>query len=105
MPQPVYRLSLRRTIASKQSKHTVNMMAYTVGITGNFAAVPQIIEAWRSKAPGLSVTTWFLYTIIGLIWLVYAIQHRQGPLIVAQTVCISANLAVVTGWAVNHWLR
>jgi uncharacterized protein with PQ loop repeat len=66
--------------------------------------VPQIIEAWSSDAPGLAVLTWALFTGIGCIWLVYAILHKQKPLIVAQTVGIVCNLAVVVGWIYNNWI-
>lgn len=87
------------------SKRTVNTMAYTVGVGGNIAVIPQIIKAWQSDAPGLAVLTWLLFVGIGFIWLVYAIQHRQKPLIVAQITGISCNIAVVLGWVVNNWLR
>lgn len=82
----------------------VNAMAYVVGVGGNIAVVPQIIRAWQSDAPGLAVTTWLLFVAIGLIWLVYAILHKQKPLIVAQVVGISCNLLVVGGWVFNNWL-
>jgi uncharacterized protein with PQ loop repeat len=80
-------------------------MAYVVGIGGNLAVLPQIIKAWQSKAPGLAVLTWLLFVGIGFIWLVYAIQHRQKPLVVAQIVGISCNLTVVLGWAFNTYIR
>lgn len=77
-------------------------MAYIVGVGGNIAVVPQIIKAWESNAPGLAVSTWILFSMIGFIWLAYAILHNQKPLIVAQTVGISCNLLVVSGWAFNN---
>jgi uncharacterized protein with PQ loop repeat len=83
----------------------VDTMAYVVGVGGNIAVLPQIIKAWQSDAPGLAVLTWLLFVGIGFIWLVYAIMHNQKPLIVAQVVGISCNLAVVAGWAFNNWLR
>ncbi|HSX05366.1 MAG TPA: hypothetical protein VLF69_02780 [Candidatus Saccharimonadales bacterium] len=86
-----------------KSTKTVDTMAYIVGVGGNIAVVPQIIKAWQSNAPGLAVLTWLLFSGIGCIWLVYAIQHHQKPLIVAQAVSIACNLAVVLGWLVNNW--
>ncbi len=77
-------------------------MAYFVGVAGNVAVFPQIVKAWQSDAPGLAVLTWLLFVGIGIIWLIYAIQHKQKPLIVAQVVGISCNLAVVLGWVVNN---
>ena len=77
-------------------------MAYTVGVLGNAAVIPQILKAWQSKAPGLSITTWLLFVGVGLIWLAYAILHKQKPLILAQVVCLTADLAVVAGWVFNN---
>ncbi len=81
---------------------TIDMMAYIFGVGGNLAVIPQIIEAWRSDAPGLAVLSWVLFCGIGIIWLVYAVLHKQKPLIVAQAVGVSCNLLVVAGWVVNH---
>lgn len=95
----------QRILNHKKSQKAVDSMAYIVGVVGNIAVIPQIIKAWQSDAPGLAVVTWALFIGIGLVWLVYAIMHKQKPLIVAQLVSISCNLAVVTGWIVNNWLR
>jgi len=88
-----------------KSTKMVDSMAYIVGVGGNVAVIPQIIKAWQSDAPGLAVMTWLLFSGVGCIWLVYAIQHHQKPLIVAQTVSIACNLAVVFGWVVNNWIH
>ena len=89
----------------KRLTKTVDGMAYVVGVGGNIAVVPQIIKAWESDAPGLAVSTWVLFTLIGFIWLAYAILHEQKPLIVAQSVGITCNLLVVSGWVLNNMLR
>ncbi|HSW37718.1 MAG TPA: hypothetical protein VLG37_05135 [Candidatus Saccharimonadales bacterium] len=91
--------------AKPKSTKKIDMMAYFVGVVGNVAVLPQILKAWGGPAPGLAVLTWLLFVGIGIIWLVYAILHKQKPLIVAQIVSISCNLAVVGGWVFNTWLR
>jgi uncharacterized protein with PQ loop repeat len=98
---PVAMSTTRREKAVK----TVDIMAYVVGVGGNVAVIPQIIKAWQSDAPGLAVLTWVLFSGIGLLWLAYAILHRQKPLIVAQATSIACNLAVVCGWLFNNWLH
>lgn len=105
MAFPSHHYSIHELIEHKKSKAMVDKMAYVVGVGGNIAVIPQIIKAWQSDAPGLAVTTWLLFMCIGFIWLVYAIQHQQKPLIVAQVVGISCNFIVVLGWVVNNWLR
>jgi len=102
MPNPSHSASLRHKISRKQATKTVDVMAYVVGIGGNIAVLPQIIKAWESNAPGLAVSTWVLFTLIGFIWLAYAILHKQKPLIVAQIVSILCNLLVVCGWMANN---
>jgi uncharacterized protein with PQ loop repeat len=106
MTRSVYRFSIDQLLMPiKTKRRAIDSMAYVVGVAGNIAVVPQIIKAWQSNAPGLAVLTWLLFVGIGGIWLVYAIEHNQRPLIVAQVVGISCNLAVVLGWLVNNWLR
>jgi len=94
-----------RRFTRRHATKTIDIMAYVVGIGGNIAVIPQIIKAWESDAPGLAVLTWVLFSLIGCIWLTYAILHKQKPLIFAQIASISCNLLVVGGWLFNHWLR
>ena len=83
----------------------IDGLAYVVGVVGNLAVVPQIIKAWQSDAPGLAITTWILFIFISLIWLTYAVIHKQRPLIVAQIVGLSCNILVVSGWIFNNLIR
>lgn len=103
MSHPTHHLSLlhRHTVGKRLTK-SIDGMAYVVGIGGNIAVVPQIMKAWQSEAPGLAVSTWILFSLIGLIWLAYAIVHKSKPLIVAQLVGISCNLLVVAGWVFRN---
>lgn len=102
MAHPVNHFSLHHYLKQKRTKKNIDKMAYIIGIGGNVAVIPQITRAWESKAPGMAITTWLLFIVFGLIWLVYAILHKQKPLIVAQIVGICCSLLVVIGWAVNN---
>jgi uncharacterized protein with PQ loop repeat len=102
MSHPAHSSSIQKAFASKKSRRAVDSLAYVVGIFGSLAVLPQVMAAWSSDAPGLAVMTWVLFTLTGLIWLIYAIQHKQRPLIIAQVVGISFNLAVISGWAVHN---
>lgn len=104
MAHPSQNHSIHHKITRKEATKTVDLMAYVVGVGGNLAVVPQIVKAWESDAPGLAVTTWILFTAIGVLWLVYAILHKQKPLIAAQLAGITANLLVVSGWVYNNML-
>ena len=105
MAYPILHYTFREFLDHKKTRKAVDSMAYIVGVSGNIAVIPQILKAWQSNAPGLAVLTWLLFVGIGFIWLVYAIQHQQKPLIVAQIVGITCNIAVVLGWVVNNWFH
>lgn len=104
MAHPTTLLTLHKHLDKERLTKSVDGMAYIVGVGGNIAVIPQIIKAWESDAPGLAVSTWILFSLIGFVWLAYAILHKQKPLIVAQAVSISCNLLVVSGWAFNHFI-
>ncbi len=80
----------------------VDSMMYVVGVGDNIAVVPQIVKAWSGSAPGLAIATWVMFVGISLMWLIYALLHNQKPLIAAQTVGLSCNLAVVVGWLLHN---
>lgn len=86
----------------RKRKKAIDASAYIVGVAGNFAVIPQIIKSWSGPAPGLSVITWLLFVFIGLVWLSYAVMHKQKPLILAQSIGISCNVLVVMGWAIHN---
>ncbi|MEO7617662.1 MAG: hypothetical protein ABIS59_02365 [Candidatus Saccharibacteria bacterium] len=102
MAHPTNNFSVHRFLGRRKTKTAVDRMAYVIGIGGNIAVVPQIIKSWTSDAPGLAISTWIMFTGFGFIWLIYAIEHKQKPLIVAQLVGMTCNLLVVLGWVVNH---
>ncbi len=105
MAHPTNQFSLHKHFSPRKATRTIDLLIYIIGVGGNIAVIPQIVAAWQSKAPGLAVWTWLLFVLFGVIWLMYAILHRQKPLIVAQCVGLSCNLLVVFGWMFNHWLR
>jgi uncharacterized protein with PQ loop repeat len=104
MSQATHHFSLHRAVTRKRSVKTVDTMAYGIGVVGNAAVIPQIIEAWKSSAPGMAILTWIFFIAIGVIWLAYAILHKQKPLILAQSISTSASILVVLGWLYHHWL-
>lgn len=108
MGNPIHLLGLSKhqmRLTKHKQKRMVDTLAYVVGIGGNIAVIPQIIKAWNSNAPGLAVSTWGMFCLFGVIWLFYAIIHKQKPLIVAQVVGLICNLLVVSGWMFNNLLR
>lgn len=104
MAHPAHHFSVHSLLRlSKRRKIKIlDTSVYIVGLAGNLAVVPQAVKAWSGPTPGLAISTWVLFTFVSLIWLTYAIVHKQKPLIFAQLGGLVVNALVVTGWLVNN---
>ena len=71
---------------------------YTAGIIGPLATIPQIIKIYSSHdALGVSLLTWSMYALFDIPWIIYAIVHRERPLIVCYVLWFLANTTVAIG--------
>ena len=69
-----------------------------VAVIAPLTTLPQMYTIWIERsAAGISVLTWFLYTLFSIPLLVYGIVHKAKPLIVMYTLWIIVNLSVAIG--------
>ena len=62
------------------------------------ATIPQIIEIWQHKnTEGVSLLTWFFYTLTSCIWLAYGINKKDKPLIISGLMWVASQGLVVAG--------
>jgi uncharacterized protein with PQ loop repeat len=67
------------------------------------ATVPQIIQIWSGNSTaGVSLSTWFFYTITSTIWLVYGFKINDKPIIVSGVLWVFSQGLVVVGILLNH---
>lgn len=58
--------------------------------------VPQLVKAWRTKrTEDLSIGSWSLWLVSGIIWEVYAITDGGIALIISQTLELLMILATL----------
>jgi uncharacterized protein with PQ loop repeat len=76
----------------------IDRLAGTVGILVPFFTIPQILDIWkRQSAEGVSAFSWVGYLAFSVFWLVYALYHKDRPLIALHVLWIVMQLAVVVG--------
>lgn len=69
-----------------------------VAVIHPLSALPQVIEIFASKnATGVSLATWLLFMLIGIIFMLYAIAHRIKPMIINQFIWFVMDFLIVTG--------
>ena len=80
---------------SYQDKLTVlfDKIIYAVVFIAPILNLPQLFEVWFNRnAAGVSFISWFGFSILSVVWLIYGILHKEKPLIF-----MNIALAVVQG--------
>ena len=66
---------------------------YAVAIIAPVLNLPQLFEVWFNRnASGVSFISWFGFSIVSVIWLIYGILHKEKPIIF-----MNSALAVIQG--------
>lgn len=66
------------------------------------ATIPQIINVWAGHdTSGVSLGTWFFYTLTSTIWLIYGLKTKDKPIIVSGVFWITSQGLVVLGIFLN----
>lgn len=79
-------------------KTALDILIYPVAFVAPLALVPQVWRLYATHdASSLSLSTWVLLTIFNLMWIFYALVHREKPVLVANTMFGVLNLAIVLG--------
>lgn len=62
------------------------------------ATIPQIVQVWSSAdTSGVSLATWFFYTITSSIWLAYGFKIKDKPIIISGGLWVTSQALVVIG--------
>lgn len=66
------------------------------------ATIPQILQVWQHKnTEGVSMLTWFFYTVTSCVWLIYGFIKRDKPLIISGILWVASQSLVVIGLLVT----
>jgi len=79
-------------------KRLLDKIIYVVGIMGPIMTIPQVLHIWlEQNATGVSIITWISWLIIGLFWIVYAVAHKEKPLILVYCSWLVVHALVIIG--------
>lgn len=83
---------------SKRSKALIDKSMIVVAILHPLMTLPQVIKIYSTQsAKDLSLLTWVMYVIFGVIFLLYAVAHRIKPLILTQVLWAFMDGAILIG--------
>ena len=79
-------------------KRTMDKIIYVVVILGPLMNIPQLFKIWYYKdASGVSVVSWFGFSIFSAVWLFYGILHKEKPIIFMNIGLIIVQILIAVG--------
>jgi len=96
----VQRTKNRRTIVVKKTKKPllVDRATFVVAIVEPLVTIPQVLTIFVNKsAVGVSLATWLGYELLTLVWLWYAIVHKDRIILLYQGLFFLFQTGVIIG--------
>lgn len=82
-------------------KRFLDYLMYGVAIVQPLALVPQAINVLRlPDGGGASPTTWTLLGVIGILWVVYGLVHKEKPIVISNVLSVILDFTIV--WGIYH---
>ncbi len=81
----------------------LSILATAFGIIMGAANLPQAIRIFRrKKAKDVSIITFGIVAVGGIVWLLYGIEIQNTAIILGNAVGVLSCSAVVVGWIKYH---
>lgn len=86
----------------KEETAFIDRLVYLAAIATPVMTLPQLYVIWIKDEKGASVITWAAYVVIAFIWLLYALKHKDKPLILLEASAVVLYSLIVIGLLVNN---
>lgn len=73
-----------------------DLLGFIAAFCTTFAFVPQVLLVWRQRsAEGISTGMYLIFSLGVLLWLVYGLQTKAWPVIIANGITLVLALCVL----------
>lgn len=79
----------------EKTLRTLDRCMYIIGLVGPVMTLPQVFDAYNKHIQGLSLPTWFAYTIVSFLWFCYGAIHKEKPIIIANFLYFVFDASIV----------
>ena len=77
---------------------SIDKAVFVVAILGPLTTIPQVYKIFHNQnAEDISITTWILFTVAALFWLLYGVAHKNKPIIISNTLWTLLQSMVIAG--------
>ena len=79
-----------------QQNQSINKLIYFVSLAYPATAIPQLIKVYTTHdVQSLALSTWLLYVLFGVIYLLYAITKKIRPLAIEGALWVGVYVLMV----------
>ena len=76
----------------------IDRFIYFVAVAYPLSSLPQILKIYGEKnAEAISISTFVLFTVFALIWLIYGIVHKDKAILLSNVLWISTYIIIIIG--------
>jgi uncharacterized protein with PQ loop repeat len=106
MVDGLYHLHQRKRIHVKHQEYPhpnkwvklLDRVVLCLATIGPLFELPQLFKIYSEKsAQGVSLLTWAFFVLFAIPWVIYGIVHKEKPIIVAYSLWILIDTAIVIG--------
>ncbi|MDL2362841.1 MAG: hypothetical protein QFB86_00470 [Patescibacteria group bacterium] len=85
----------------KKPEPVIDRLVYLAAIATPIMTIPQFYTVWFEHKQGSSFSTWAAYSVIALVWLIYALKHKDKPLILVEISGVILYTSIAVGLFIN----
>jgi len=95
-----HRVKRNRTLVVKKSANyrLVDRATYIVAILEPLITIPQVYTIFAHRtAAGVSLSTWVGYEVLTIVWVWYALSHKDRLILLYQGLFMIVQAAIIVG--------
>jgi len=99
MPYSLYNIHRHHKRLKHKKSHSVfDHFMFFIAILGPIMTIPQVYDIWSTKkVAGFSSLTWGSYTFLTIFWIIYALVHKEKPVLLQSAAFFILNGLVLIG--------
>lgn len=87
-----------KTVNNSSFNQGYDKFIYLVAILGPLVNLPQLFKVWIEKdSSGVSVISWFGFSLISIFWLIYGFIHKDKHIIIMNVLLVVLQIIIAIG--------
>lgn len=92
----------KRNKDKKYPMTAFDYVIYFIAFLAPIITIIQLLTIWvDKKVEGVSAITWFAYSIMAFLWMLYGIKHKEKPVYISNALMFVIDALIVIGVVIH----